>query len=111
MSNNKKFYHLQREFLNPLGVSGNAYISSGIKQYKDSGDIYGEIEITDCQNKINLHYELKYVVDKANALYKLDQLIHVLMNHRNALNKIEVVERKPRVQRKKAKTEIEPPVA
>lgn len=73
----------QREFLNLPNKSSAAYISARVSSEKYQDDY--EIIITDCNNTIRLHGNLKSLESRKNAINKINTLEDTLAKMRNHL--------------------------
>jgi hypothetical protein len=81
----------KRVWLNRKGHEGNAFIQADVEVYSGTRSVepsvYAGITIADCSRQISLFCELENINNKrqhANNLYKLDTLLRVIGETRNA---------------------------
>ncbi len=83
----------RKEFLNLAGHNGMANVVANIvkSSYRNDDDNYRHIEckldFADCSRVVNMEINLDDEYSRENALYKVDVLINVLTEFREALEK------------------------
>ena len=71
--------------LNKAGFNSTAAISATvINEYGDTPSI--DLQITDCYRAISFNFSIYEEADRDNTLYKLDTLLSVLMDFRDAVS-------------------------
>lgn len=81
----------RREFLNLAGHNGMANVVANIIKYNytsvDKGYVQCKLDFADCTRVVNMEISLDDEYSRENALYKVDVLLDVLKDFRNALVK------------------------
>jgi hypothetical protein len=93
----------ERRFLNLPGFHGTAYVVAYVEDTRERGLEYGVycdeecqhcphnfeprmiLEITDCNDRINLEFDVDTEAGRANSLHKLDTLIAALRVFREGI--------------------------
>lgn len=107
----KDVIYSRKEFLNLAGQESMANIVAHIVKsgWRSGEDFYRHVDLTldiaDCDRKISFALDLDGDYERENSLHKIDTLIDVLIEFRDAVER--EAKYQARLERKRARTEVE----
>lgn len=96
LKSKERFIFAKNAMLNKAGYNSTAAIAAKIEKW-GKGEPEIDLQISDCLRSINFEFSLHDEGDRENTLYKIDTMLEVLMDFRDAVEaEIPAAERRER---------------